>query len=88
MIEHYITPRAARNKNLEWRFIINDGNLSEVRQMVSILRALMSHETGDRRQEKGDRRQETEDRRRYFFHLRTFRRSSLGEIITVGINNN
>ena len=63
MIEHYITPRAARNKNLEWRFIINDGNLSEVRQMVSILRPLLSYETGDRRQKTGDRRQKRVDRR-------------------------
>ena len=64
MIEHYITPRAARNKNLEWRFIINDGNLSEVRQMVSILRPLLSYETGDRRQKTGDRRQKIGDKRK------------------------
>ena len=66
MMEHYITPRAARNKNLEWRFIINDSNLSEVRQMVSILilGALMFYETGDRRRETGERRKGTGDGRR------------------------
>ena len=37
MVEHYITPRAARNKNLEWRFIINDSKEAELRQMVSTL---------------------------------------------------
>ena len=65
MMEHYITPRAARNKKLEWRFIINDGNLSEVRQMVSvlILGALMFYETGDRRQKTGDGKKEKGDGR-------------------------
>ena len=44
MFETYITPRAARNKNLEWRYIINSSENVTLRQvsLVVVLQYLMS----------------------------------------------
>ena len=37
MFETYITPRAARNKNLEWRYIINSSENVTLRQVVVVV---------------------------------------------------
>ena len=37
MFETYITPRAARNKNLEWRYIINSSENATLRQVVVVV---------------------------------------------------
>ena len=37
MFETYITPRAARNKNLEWRYIINSSENVTLRQVVAVV---------------------------------------------------
>ena len=37
MFETYITPRAARNKKLEWRYIINSSENVTLRQVVVVV---------------------------------------------------
>ena len=37
MFETYITPRAARNKNLEWRYIINSSENVTLRQVAVVV---------------------------------------------------
>ena len=43
MFETYITPRAARNKNLEWRYIINSSENVTLRQVSVVVVVVVLH---------------------------------------------